>query len=103
MFNVSVPLIVGGIFLFKLMHFGTFGLIAPGCLIFYGLALINASKYTLVEVKYLGYSELVLGLISLLFEGCGLYFWAAGFGLLHIVYGIYMWQKYERNSSTATA
>ena len=103
MFNVSVPLIVGGIFLFKLMHFGTFGLIAPGCLIFYGLALINASKYTLVEVKYLGYSELVLGLISLLFEGCGLYFWAAGFGLLHILYGIYMWQKYESNSSTATA
>lgn len=96
MFNVSLPLAVGGLFLLKLVQFGTFGLVAPGCLIFYGLALVNASKYTLVEVRYLGYSEIMLGLISLLFVGYGLYFWAVGFGLLHIIYGVYMWQKYER-------
>lgn len=95
--NVSIPLIAGGIFLFKLVHFGTFGLVAPGCLIFYGLALINASKYTLGEIRYLGYCQLILGVVNLWYEGLGLYFWAAGFGLLHIVYGIYMWQKYERN------
>ncbi len=98
MFNVSMPLVVGGIFLLKLVQFGTFGLIAPGCLLFYGLALVNASKYTLVEVRYLGYSEIILGLISLFFVGYGLYFWAVGFGLLHIIYGIYMWQKYEKQS-----
>ncbi len=96
MFNVSLPLAVGGVFLLKLIQFGTFGLIAPGCLLFYGLALVNASKFTLAEVRYLGYSQIVLGLISLFFVGYGLYFWAAGFGLLHIIYGIYMWQKYER-------
>ena len=95
--NVSIPLIAGGIFLFKLVHFGTYGLVAPGCLIFYGLALINASKYTLGEIRYLGYCQLILGVVNLWYEGLGLYFWAAGFGLLHIVYGIYMWQKYERN------
>jgi len=95
--NVSIPLIAGGIFLFKLVHFGTFGLVAPGCLIFYGLALINASKYTLGEVRYLGYCQLLLGIINLWYEGQGLYFWAAGFGVLHILYGIYMWWKYERN------
>ncbi|MBC7866090.1 MAG: hypothetical protein H7X88_01035 [Gloeobacteraceae cyanobacterium ES-bin-316] len=94
--NVSLPLIVGGIFIFKLAQFGTFGLVAPGCLIFYGLALINASKYTLIEVRYLGYSQLLLGLISLWFVGYGLYFWAVGFGLMHIVYGTYMWLKYDR-------
>ena len=95
--NVSIPLIAGGIFLFKLIHFGTFGLVAPGCLIFYGLALINASKYTLGEIRYLGYFQLLLGIINLWYEGLGLYFWAAGFGVLHILYGIYMWWKYERN------
>ena len=94
--NVSIPLIAGGIFLFKLIHFGTFGLVAPGCLIFYGLALINASKYTLGEIRYLGYCQLLLGIINLWYEGLGLYFWAAGFGVLHILYGIYMWWKYER-------
>lgn len=96
LFNLAVPLCVGGIFIFKLMMFGTFGLVAPGCLIFYGLALMNASKYTLGEIKYLGYSEILLGLISLLFIGYGLYFWAAGFGIFHIIYGVYMWMKYER-------
>ena len=97
LFNVSMPLVVGGIFLFRLIHFGTFGLVAPGCLIFYGLALINASKYTLGEIKYLGYCQLILGIINLWFVGYGLYFWAFGFGVLHIVYGAYMWYKYERN------
>jgi hypothetical protein len=96
LFNVSIPLIIGGIFLLKLMQYGTFGLVAPGCLIFYGLALMNASKYTLGEIKYLGYCQIIIGLISLSFVGYGLYFWALGFGVLHIVYGIYMWQKYDR-------
>jgi hypothetical protein len=95
--NVSIPLIVGAIFLFKLIHYGTFGLIAPGCLIFYGLALINASKYTLNEIRYLGYLQILLGIINLWSVGYGLYFWAVGFGVLHIVYGAYMWWKYERN------
>ncbi|MBL0355950.1 MAG: hypothetical protein IPP72_03280 [Chitinophagaceae bacterium] len=97
--NVSIPLIAGGIFLFKLIHFGTFGLIAPGCLIFYGLALVNASKYTLDEVRYLGYCQVILGLINLGFVGAGIYFWAVGFGVLHIVYGTVMWYKYEREEA----
>jgi hypothetical protein len=95
--NVSIPLLAGGIYLFHLIHLGTFGLIAPGCLIFYGLALVNASKYTLDELRYLGYLQILLGLINLQFTGYGIYFWAMGFGILHIVYGAYMWWKYERN------
>jgi hypothetical protein len=97
MVNVSIPLIVGGIYIFRLLHYGTFGLVAPGCLIFYGLALINASKYTLPEIRYLGYLQLLIGIINLWFVGFGLYFWALGFGVLHIVYGSYMWRKYEKN------
>ena len=96
--NVSVPLIVGAVFLFKMLHYGTFGLIAPGCLIFYGLALMNASKYTLNEIRYLGYCQILLGIINLWFVGYGLYFWAAGFGFLHIIYGVFMWLRYERNA-----
>ncbi len=95
--NVSIPVLVGGLFLFRMLHYGTFGLVAPGCLIFYGLGLINASKYTLDEIRYLGYVQIVLGIINLWFVGYGLYFWAMGFGVMHIVYGTYMWMKYERN------
>jgi hypothetical protein len=94
--NVSIPLVAGGIFLFKLLQFGTFGLVAPGCLIFYGLALINAGKYTLGEIRWLGCSQLLLGIINLAFVGYGIYFWAVGFGVMHIVYGAWMWYKYDR-------
>lgn len=95
--NACIPMLVGAVYLVKLIENGTVGLIAPGCLIFYGLALINGSKYTLGEIRYLGYCELVLGVINCWFIGWGLYFWAVGFGLLHIIYGIVMWNKYERN------
>ena len=96
MINVAIPLFAGGIFILKVIYLQAYGLFAPGCLIFYGLALINASKYTLAEIRYLGYSQLILGIINLGFVGLGLYFWAAGFGVMHIVYGAYMWWKYER-------
>ncbi len=99
--NVSVPMMAGGIYLFRQMQFGNYGLIAPGCLIFYGLALVNASKYTLGEVRYLGYCQILLGIVNCWFVGYGLYFWAVGFGLLHIIYGIVMWFKYERNKKPA--
>ncbi|UEG51180.1 hypothetical protein LK994_06790 [Ferruginibacter lapsinanis] len=94
--NTAIPIAVGGLFLIRLMQLGEFELVAPGCLIFYGLALVNASKYTLGEVRYLGYGQLVLGILNLWLIGYGLYFWAIGFGILHIFYGIVMWYKYER-------
>lgn len=95
MINVSVPMVTGGIFLLALLANGAYEFVAPGCLVFYGLGVLNASKYTLPETRYLGYSEIILGLTSLYFPGQGLYFWAAGFGFLHIIYGAFMWRKYE--------
>jgi hypothetical protein len=96
MINVAIPMVAGGIFLFALMQNKIYGFIAPGCLIFYGLALLNASKYTLYEIRYLSMSEILLGIINLWFIGYGIYFWALGFGVLHIIYGTVMWWKYER-------
>lgn len=96
LFAVALPMIAGGIYLLKIIQLGNYGLIAPGCLIFYGLALVNGSKYTLGEVKYLGYLQILLGILSCWIIGYGLYFWALGFGILHILYGVIMWYKYER-------
>jgi hypothetical protein len=100
MINVAIPMIAGGFFLLRMVQMGYFGLIAPGCLIFYGLALVNASKYTLGEIRYLGYCQIILGIINCWNMGYGLYFWAGGFGILHIIYGVLMWTKYERNETT---
>ncbi|WP_426480863.1 hypothetical protein [Chryseobacterium sp. R2ACT005] len=91
----AVPLVAGGIFCLALLYHHLFVFIAPATLIFYGLALVAAERYTLTDVKYLGYFEIILGLISLFILGWGLVFWAIGFGVLHIVYGLIMHKKYK--------
>lgn len=94
--NFLIPLVTGGIFALLLLRHGHYGLVAPITLLFYGLACLNASKYTLRDVRYLGITEIILGLLAVEFSGFGLYFWAIGFGLCHIVYGGMMHFKYER-------
>lgn len=91
-----VPLIAGGLFILAMLQYDEWRYVAPASLIFYGLALVNAGKYTLTDVRYLGYCEIIAGLVNTQFIGYGLYFWAAGFGLLHIIYGFVMWWKYEK-------
>lgn len=94
--NLAIPLLTGGIFILTLIAKQLWGLIAPVTLIFYGLALINASKFTYEEVKYFGIIEIVLGLIASYFIGYGLLLWALGFDIMHIVYGVYMHLRYEK-------
>lgn len=95
LFNFAIPLFTGGFFCLGLIYHHLYVFVAPATLIFYGLALVNAEKYTLTDVKYLGYCQIVLGLFSFFFLGWGLVFWAVGFGVLHIVYGIVMYKKYK--------
>ncbi len=94
--NLAIPLVAGGIFCTALLYHGAIVYIAPAMLLFYGLSLINASKYTYDDIRYLGICEVVLGLINAFNLGNGLLYWAIGFGVLHIVYGTAMWYKYER-------
>lgn len=94
--NFFLPLLVGGIFCLALIQNGSSALVAPATLIFYGLACVNASKYTLGDVRYMGIGFIIIGLISTQFLGYGLYFWALGFGIFHIIYGAMMHFKYDR-------
>lgn len=96
MINMAVPLVAGGLLILILLAKGMTGLIAPFTLLFYGLALYNASKFTYEEVRSLGLIEIGLGLTGACFVEYGLLCWAAGFGLVHIVYGVYMHYRYER-------
>lgn len=96
LFNLFVPLAAGAVFCLILLYHNILYLIAPATLIFYGLALLNGSKYTLDEIKYLGLCEIALGLLSAIFYGYGMLAWIIGFGVLHIIYGAYMYYKYER-------
>lgn len=95
--NFLIPLVTGGFFILLLIEKEILILVAPLTLLFYGLACVNASKYTLGDVRYLGITMIVLGLLSTWFLGFGLLFWAIGFGVCHILYGSIMFYKYDRN------
>jgi hypothetical protein len=100
LFNMSIPILAGGVLVIILLyHGGDLGLLLPTTMIFYGLALVNASNFTFTDVKYLGICEIILGLVGACFPGYGLILWAIGFGLLHIIYGSVMYLKYDRESS----
>lgn len=94
--NLCIPLAAGGIFCAALLYHNHWFYVAPSMLIFYGLALVHASKYTRDDVRSLGIAEIILGAIALFVQGYGLIFWALGFGVLHIAYGAYMYFKYEK-------
>lgn len=94
--NMAVPLVAGGILVLVLISKGFIGFIAPMTLLFYGLALYNASKFTFDDVKFLGLIQIALGLISSWYIEYGLLLWAIGFGVVHIIYGIYIHFRYER-------
>jgi hypothetical protein len=99
MTNFSLPMLTGGIFCIGLVYHDAFEMCFSAMLIFYGLALINAAKFTVRDVFYLGVSEVILGLIVLFMQKYNFIFWSIGFGVLHIVYGTLMYYKYARESN----
>lgn len=96
--SLMIPMAVGGILVLSFIFNGHWIYVAPACLIFYGMALFNGSRYTISDIRYLGLLEIILGCFGLLAPGWvwSLYLWAFGFGVLHILYGIIMWRKYDQ-------
>ncbi|MBO6587360.1 MAG: hypothetical protein JJ953_14710 [Gracilimonas sp.] len=94
--SMATPLAAGGVLVLVLLAKGLIGLLAPLMLLFYGLALVNAGRYTIPEVKIMGFVQIALGLVSTWFIEYGLLLWAVGFGAVHMMYGIYMYFSYER-------
>lgn len=98
--NLAIPLMAGGIFCLLLFWHEAIGLILPAMILFYGMAMLHASKYSLDELRQLGMSEVALGLLAGFWSDYALVFWAIGFGIFPILYGIRMYNRYERNPQT---
>ena len=95
-YNLMIPLVVGGVFSLVLLYNGLVGYVASTTLIFYGLALINASKYTVREIHILGICEIIVGFLAAIYLYHGIYWWTFGFGILHIIFGAIMYFKYDK-------
>lgn len=94
--NLLIPLVAGGLICLQLLFKGFIGLMPPLTLVFYGLALVNASKYSLPEIRNLGIIEIIIGILCLQFIEYGLWFWALGFGIVQVIYGLMVHKKYEK-------
>jgi len=94
--HLMIPLVTGGIFTVILVFRNNLELVAPVMLVFYGLSLVNAGKFTFGEIQSLGLTEIGLGILAGIFINHGLLFWTVGFGLMHIVYGTVMYYRHER-------
>lgn len=94
--QMSFPLVSGALFSLVLVNHGMVWMAASATLIFYGLALLIASKFTFRDIYYLGLTEVLLGTLSLFINGYSFLFWVLGFGVCHIVYGILMYYKYDK-------
>lgn len=97
--NLAIPLFAGGVVILIFVFKGFYEIAAPGCLIFYGLALVNAAKFTRQEIFFMGLIQVSLGILAALFPSLGLLFWALGFGVIHIIYGTVMYFRYEHKSN----
>ena len=98
LYAMAVPLVAGGVFCLVYLLRGDVRIVISATLIFYGLALVAASRYTYGEIHYLGLTEIILGLAAALFDRGGIIFWALGFGVCHIAYGLAMYLKYDKKS-----
>lgn len=97
-YNLMIPLVVGGVFSLVLIYNGLIGYVASVTLIFYGLALINASKFTVGEIHFLGLCEIITGFLAAIYLYHGLYWWTVGFGVCHIIFGLVMYFKYDKEN-----
>ena len=95
--NFLIPLLAGGIYILIILNQSKYGQTGALMLIFYGLALINASKYTVGNIRYLGLVQIVLGLICAVLPGYGFWLWVLGFGVMHIIYGTLMYIKERKD------
>lgn len=95
--NLAVPLVGGGLLILVFVYQGFYEIVIPGTLIFYGLSLVNAAKFTRQEIFWLGLFQVTLGIVAALLPSLGILLWAFGFGVLHIIYGVLMYIRYEHN------
>jgi hypothetical protein len=93
--SLLVPLLTGGIFAIILVLQAHYFFVASVLLVFYGLALTNSSRFAHRELFSMGIFQILLGFAAVGLPQYGLFFWACGFGIVHIIYGILMYLKYE--------
>jgi hypothetical protein len=93
--NLCPAMIAGGILTFVLYRQQMFGIMPGLWLLLYGAAIVTGGAFSVRIVPLMGISFMTLGTIALLSPAqWGNWFMAAGFGVLHIIFGIVIARRY---------
>lgn len=93
--NVIPPLVAGAILTVVLARVGMMELLPGVWLLLYGTSVVTGGSYSVRSIPVMGLVFMLAGVAALLAPPAfGDAFMAAGFGGLHIVFGILIWRKH---------
>lgn len=92
--HILVPVIISFILILFLLT-NNYHFISSASLILYGLILINLSRIDLGKYLFLGFIEIILGVIAFLIGSNDLIFLGIGFGVIPIIFGLFNYKKTE--------
>jgi hypothetical protein len=93
--NVTPPLVVGGLLTAALLRADATELLPATWLLLYGTGVVTGGAFSVRIVPLMGLVFMALGTAALFVSpALGNVFMAVGFGGLHIVFGAIIWRKY---------
>lgn len=95
-FNHSLFLLTGALFSVILINYGIYFLVVPVLLMFFGMGLISASKFSFNVIRNLGIAEIALGLTLAMMPVYALLFFVIGFGVMNIIFGLIVHFNYDK-------
>lgn len=93
--SFAPPIFVGGLLTFAMFNLGAISALPGVWLLLYGTAIVTGGTFSVRAVPILGLCMMLLGAFALFAPShWGNYFMAAGFGVVHIAFGIWIALKY---------
>ncbi len=93
-FSLSPPIVAGGLLTIVLFRAGLTDEIPGIWLLLYGTGVITGGMFSVPVVPIMGLCFMMLGAVTLFLPAFVNWFMAAGFGGLHIVFGVIIARKY---------
>jgi len=93
-FSLSPPIFAGAIITVVLYRAGLTGAIPGLWLLLYGTGVVTGGMFSVSAVPIMGLCFMALGAIAFFSPGLADWFMAAGFGGLHIVFGVLIARRY---------
>jgi len=93
-FSLSPPMVAGGLLTIVLFRAGLTNAIPGVWLLLYGTGVITGGMFSVPVVPIMGLCFMMLGAVALFVPEFVNWFMAAGFGGLHVVFGVIIARKY---------